>query len=77
MESKLTRQETLDAFLYRIFLWEVWNLSLLLDEPPEVVIERLAVMLRALEIFDSVGNEPSEALEVLEEPSFQLIPVVD
>ena len=77
MGGKLTRQESLDAFFYRIFLWEVWNLSFLLDEPPEVVIERLAVMLGALEIFDSVGSEPSEALEVLEEPSFQLIPVVD
>ena len=64
-------------FSYRIFLWEVWNLSLLLDEPPEVVTERLAVMLGALEIFDSVGSEPSETLEVLKEPSFQLIPVVD
>ena len=77
MRSKLARQETFDAFLYRIFLWEVWNLSLLLDEPPEVVIERLTVMLGAFEVFDSVGSEPSEALEVLEEPSFQLIPVVD
>ena len=70
MGGKLTRQESLDAFFYRIFLWEVWNLSLLLDEPPEVVIERLAVMLGAFEIFDSVGSEPSKALEVLEEPSF-------
>ena len=70
MGSKLARQETLDAFLYRIFLWKVWNLSLLLDEPPEVVIERLTVMLGAFEIFDSVGSEPSEALEVLEELSF-------
>jgi len=52
-------------------------LSLLLDEPPEVVIERLTVMLGAFEVFYSVGVEPSEALEVLEEPSFQLIPVVD
>ena len=77
MGGKLTRQESLDAFFYRIFLWEVWNLSLLLDEPPEVVIERLVVMLGALEIFDSVGSQPSEALEVLKEPSFQLIPVVD
>ena len=77
MGSKLTRQKSLDAFFYHIFLREVWNLSFLLDEPPEVVIERLAVMLGALEIFDSVGSEPSEALEVLEEPSFQLIPVVD
>ena len=74
MKSKLARQETFDAFLNRIFLWEVWNLSLLLDEPPEVIIERLAVMLGALEIFDSVGSEPFEALE---EPSFQLILVVD
>ena len=65
MGSKLARQETLDAFLYRIFLWEVWDLSLLLDEPPEVVIERLAVMLGAFEDFYSVGVEPSEALEVL------------
>jgi len=48
-----------------------------LDEPPEVVIERLAVMLGAFEIFDSVGSDPSEGLEVLEEPSFQLILVVD
>ena len=77
MGSKLARQETLDAFLYRIFLWEVWNLRFLLDEPPKVVIERLAVMLGAFEIFDSVCSEPSEALKVLEEPSFQLIPVVD
>ena len=77
MGSKLARQETLDAFLYRIFLWEVWNLNLLLNEPPELVIERLVVMLGAFEIFDSVDSEPSEALEVLEEPSFQLIPVVD
>ena len=77
MGGKLTRQESLDAFFYRIFLWEVWNLSLLLDKPPEVVIERLAVMLGALEIFDGVGSEPSEALDVLKEPSFQLIPVVD
>ena len=77
MGGKLTRQESLDAFFYRIFLWEVWNLNLLFDEPPEVVIERLAVMLGALEIFDSVGSQPSEALEVLKEPSFQLIPVVD
>ena len=70
MGSKLTRQESLDAFFYRIFLWEVWNLSLLLDEPPEVVIEGLTVMLGALEIFDRVCSQPSEALEVLEEPSF-------
>ena len=52
-------------------------MSLLLDKPPEVVIEGLAVMLGALEIFDSVGSQPSEALEVLEEPYFQLIPVVN
>ena len=77
MGSKLARQETLDVFLYRIFLWEIWNSSLLLDEPPEIVIERLTVMLGAFEVFDSVGSEPSEALEVLEEPSFQLILVVD
>ena len=77
MGGKLTRQESLNAFFYRIFLWEVWNLSLLLDEPPEVVIERLAVMLGALEIFDNVGSQPSEALEVLEEPSFQLVSIVD
>jgi len=55
MRSKLARQETFDAFLNRIFLWEVWDLSLLLNEPPEIVIERLAVVLWALEIFHSVG----------------------
>ena len=55
MRSKLARQETLDAFLDRIFLWEVWDLSLLLNEPPEIVIERLAVVLWALEVFHSIG----------------------
>ena len=55
MGSKLAMQETLDAFLYRIFLWEVWDLSLLLNEPPKIVIERLTVVLWALEIFHSVG----------------------
>ena len=55
MGSKLARQETLDAFLYRIFLWEVWDLSLLLNEPLEIIIARLAVMLWALEVFHSVG----------------------
>jgi len=55
MRSKLARQETFDAFLNRIFLWEVWDLSLLLNEPPEIVIERLAVVLWALEVFHSVG----------------------
>ena len=65
MESKLARQETLDAFLYRVLLWEVWDLSLLLDEPSEVVVERLTVMLGAFEVFYSVGVKPSEALEVL------------
>ena len=77
MRSKLARQETFDAFLDRIFLWEVWDLSLLLNEPPEIVIERLAVMLWALEVFHNVGILPSETLEVLEEPSFQLVPVTD
>ena len=55
MRSKLARQETFDAFLNRIFLREIWDLSLLLNEPPEIVIERLAVMLWALEVFHSVG----------------------
>jgi len=55
MGSKLARQETFDAFLDRIFLWEVWYLSLLLNEPPEIVIERLTVVLWALEIFQSFG----------------------
>ena len=55
MISKLARQETVDAFLNRILLWEVWDLSLLLNEPPEIVIERLTVVLWALEIFHSVG----------------------
>ena len=61
----MARQETLDAFLYRVLLWEVWDLSLLLDEPSEVVVERLTVMLGAFEVFYSVGVEPSETLEVL------------
>ena len=65
MGSKLFGQKTFNAFLYHIFLWKVWYLSLLLDEPPEVVIERLTVMLGAFEFFYSVGVEPSEALEVL------------
>ena len=51
MRSKLARQETFDAFLDCILLWEVWDLSLLLDEPPEIVIERLTVVLWALEVF--------------------------
>ena len=51
MRSKLARQETFDAYLGRIFLWEVWYLSLLLNEPPEIVIERLAVMLWDLKSF--------------------------
>jgi len=55
MKSKLATQETFDAFLNRIFLWEVWDLGLLLHEPPEIVIERLTVVLLALEIFHSVG----------------------
>ena len=55
MRSKLARQETFDAFLDRIFLWEVWDLGLLLNEPPEIVIERLTVVLWALEVFHSVG----------------------
>ena len=55
MRSKLARQETFDAFLDRILLWEVWDLSLLLNEPPKIVIERLAVVLWALEVFHSVG----------------------
>ena len=55
MRSKLARQETFDAFLDRIFLWEVWYLSLLLDKPSEIVIERLAVVLWALEVFHSIG----------------------
>ena len=55
MRSKLAGQETFDAFLNRIFLWEVWDLSLLLNEPTEIVIERLAVVLWALEVFQSIG----------------------
>ena len=55
MRSKLARQETFDAFLDRIFLWEVWDLGLLLHEHPEIVIERLTVVLWALEVFHSVG----------------------
>ena len=51
MRSKLARQEAFDAFLNRIFLWEVWDLSLLLNEPPKIVIERLAVMLWDLKSF--------------------------
>ena len=70
MRSKLARQETFDAFLDRILFWEVWDLSLLLNEPPKIVIERLTVMLGAFKVFHSVGSEPSEALKVLEEPSF-------
>ena len=34
-------------------------------------------MLGAFEVFHNVGSEPSEALEVLEEPSFQLVSGVD
>ena len=45
MRSKLTRQETFDAFFDRIFLWEVWDLSILLNEPSKIVIERLAAVL--------------------------------
>ena len=55
MGSKLDGQETLDAFFYCIFFWKVWDLSLLLHEPPEIVIERLTVVLWALEVFHSVG----------------------
>ena len=55
MRSKLARQETFDVFLDRIFLCEVWDLGLLLHEPPEIVIERLTVVLWALEVFHSVG----------------------
>ena len=55
MGSKLARQETLDAFLYRIFLWEVWYLSLLLDKPSEIVIKRLTDMMWAFEVFHNVG----------------------
>ena len=55
MRSKLARQETFDTFLNRIFLWEIWDLCLLLNEPLEIVIERLAVVLWALEVFHSVG----------------------
>ena len=55
MRSKLARQETFDAFLDRILLWEVWDLSLLLNEPPKKIIKRLTVVLWALEVFHSVG----------------------
>ena len=56
MRSNLARQETFGAFLNRILLWEVWDLSLLLNEPPEIVIERPAVVLWALEVFHCVGS---------------------
>ena len=55
MRSKLARQETFDAFLDRILLWEVLDFSFLLNEPPEIVIERLMVVLWALEVFHGVG----------------------